>query len=75
MSIGHRAVVDFDFRLKGEKFYDTKKRLQGRLGLSDKEFVKYRFALIQVSTFKQPSYIEDGALLVIMLASLTNCGR
>jgi len=52
--------VPFKFVVKrGEKFYDTKKRMQGRLGLSDKEFAKYRFALIQVSTFKQPSYIED----------------
>lgn len=45
-----------------EKFYDTKKRLQARLGVSDKDFAKYRFALIQASTFKQPSYIEDGKL-------------
>ncbi|KAF8350768.1 hypothetical protein F5887DRAFT_1210069 [Amanita rubescens] len=52
--------VPFKFVVKrGEKFYDTKKRLQTRLGLSDKEIAKYRFALIQVSTFKQPSYIED----------------
>ena len=29
--------------------------------MSDKDFAKYRFALIQVATFKQPSYIEDGA--------------
>jgi ubiquitin carboxyl-terminal hydrolase 7 len=28
--------------------------------VSDKEIAKYRVALIQVSTFKQPSYIEDG---------------
>ena len=47
-------------RLQGEKFADTKKRLQARLGVSDKDIAKYRFALIQVSTFKQPSYIEDG---------------
>ncbi|KAG2020400.1 ubiquitin carboxyl-terminal hydrolase 5 [Coprinopsis cinerea AmutBmut pab1-1] len=52
--------VPFKFVVKrGEKFYDTKKRLQARLGVSDKEFAKYRFALIQASTFKQPSYIED----------------
>jgi len=43
----------------GEKFIDTKKRLQARLGVPDKEFAKYRFALIQVATFKQPTYIED----------------
>lgn len=45
--------------LKGEKFSETKKRLQARIGVSDKDLAKYRFALIQVSTFKQPSYIED----------------
>jgi len=47
-------------KLQGEKFVETKKRLQARLGVSDKEIAKYRFAIIQVSTFKQPSYIEDG---------------
>ncbi|PPQ74003.1 hypothetical protein CVT26_006372 [Gymnopilus dilepis] len=52
--------VPFKFVVKrGEKFADTKKRLQARLGVSDKDIAKYRFALIQVSTFKQPSYIED----------------
>lgn len=30
------------------------------MAVSDKDFAKYRFALIQVATFKQPSYIEDG---------------
>jgi ubiquitin carboxyl-terminal hydrolase 7 len=52
--------VPFRFVVKsGEKFADTKKRLQARIGASDKDFAKYRFALIQVATFKQPSYIED----------------
>ncbi|TFK42655.1 hypothetical protein BDQ12DRAFT_676579 [Crucibulum laeve] len=52
--------IPFKFVVKrGEKFSDTKKRLQARIGVSDKEIAKYRFALIQVSTFKQPSYIED----------------
>lgn len=32
------------------------------MGASDKDVAKFRFALIQVSTFKQPSYIEDGEL-------------
>jgi ubiquitin carboxyl-terminal hydrolase 7 len=50
---------------KGEKFADTKKRLQARIGVSDKDFAKYKFALIQVATFKQPSYIEDGERLKI----------
>ncbi|TFK55144.1 cysteine proteinase [Heliocybe sulcata] len=52
--------VPFKFVVKpGEKFSDMKKRLQARIGVSDKDFAKYRFALVQVSTFKQPSYIED----------------
>ncbi len=45
---------------QGEKFSETKKRLQTRIGASDKDLAKCRFALIQVATFKQPSYIEDG---------------
>jgi len=52
--------VPFKFVVKpGEKFSETKKRLQARIGVSDKDLAKYRFALIQVATFKQPSYIED----------------
>lgn len=52
--------VPFKFVVKpGEKFHETKKRLQVRIGVSDKDFAKYRFALIQAATFKQPSYIED----------------
>jgi ubiquitin carboxyl-terminal hydrolase 7 len=42
---------------------ETKKRLQNRLGLADKDFARFRFALIQMATFKQPSYIEDGMFL------------
>ncbi|KAL7416026.1 hypothetical protein BDY24DRAFT_406155 [Mrakia frigida] len=45
----------------GEKFSETKKRLQARTGASDKDFAKYRFALIlqDTSGYKQPNYIED----------------
>ncbi|KIY70003.1 ubiquitin carboxyl-terminal hydrolase 5 [Cylindrobasidium torrendii FP15055 ss-10] len=52
--------VPFKFVVKrGEKFVDTKKRLQARLGVTDRDLAKFRFALILASTFKQPSYIED----------------
>jgi len=52
--------VPFKFVVKpNEKFSETKKRLQARIGASDKDITRYRFAIIQVSTFKQPSYIED----------------
>lgn len=43
----------------GEKFFDTRKRLQARLDIGDKEFSRFRFALVQSSTFKQPAYLED----------------
>jgi ubiquitin carboxyl-terminal hydrolase 7 len=43
----------------GEKFVDTKKRLQARLGVSDKDFAKYKFSLIQSQVFKQPSNLND----------------
>jgi len=53
--------VPFKFVVKpGEQFADTKKRLQARIGASDKDFSRFRFALIQAVTFKQPAYIEDG---------------
>ncbi|TEB31291.1 ubiquitin carboxyl-terminal hydrolase 5 [Coprinellus micaceus] len=46
--------VPFRFVVKrGENGYKL------ALAVPDKEFAKYRFALIQHSTFKQPSYIED----------------
>ncbi|KAJ7252200.1 ubiquitin-specific protease C-terminal-domain-containing protein [Mycena rebaudengoi] len=52
--------VPFKFVGKpGEKAANTKKRLQARIGASDKDFARYRLALIRVSTFNQPSYIEN----------------
>lgn len=52
--------VPFKFVLKpGEKFVDTKKRLQKRLGVSDKDIAKYKFSLIQSTLFKQPTAIEE----------------
>ncbi|CAO1629496.1 unnamed protein product [Sympodiomycopsis kandeliae] len=52
--------VPFRFVVKpGEKFVDTRKRLQDRLDMPDKEFSRFRFALVQSSTFKQPAYLED----------------
>ncbi|EJU05407.1 ubiquitin carboxyl-terminal hydrolase 5 [Dacryopinax primogenitus] len=52
--------VPFRFVLKsGEEFSETKKRLQARLALSDKDIAKYRFALVSSAMFKQPTYIAD----------------
>ena len=53
--------------VQGERFAETKKRLQARLAVPDKDFAKYRFALIQVATFKQPSYIEDGTYHSVLI--------
>ncbi|KAF8343945.1 cysteine proteinase [Cantharellus anzutake] len=52
--------VPFRFVLRqSERFSDTKRRLQARMGVSDSTIAKYRFALVQTSHFKQPSYIAD----------------
>ena len=45
--------------LRNERFADTAKRIQARLDVPDKEFAKFRFALIQTSQYKQPTYLED----------------
>lgn len=47
--------------LPDEKFSDTKKRLQTRMGIPDGGMAKYRFALVQMAQFKQPTYLADGA--------------
>lgn len=44
---------------EGETFADTKKRIQERIGASDKDFAKFKFALVQSTMFKQPSAVED----------------
>jgi len=52
--------VPFRFVVRpDEKFSDTKKRLQARMGVPDSNMTKYRFALVQMAQFKQPTYIAD----------------
>jgi len=56
--------VPFRFVIKpGEKFADTKKRLVTRLQVHEKDWSKFRFALIQEATFKQPTHISDEDIL------------
>jgi len=56
--------VPFRFVVKpGEKFVDTKKRLQKRMGVSDKDIAKYKFSLIQSALFKQPAVIEENDII------------
>ncbi|EPQ30594.1 uncharacterized protein PFL1_02118 [Pseudozyma flocculosa PF-1] len=62
--VGRTHGVPFKFVVKrGEHFTDTRKRLQARLALSDKDLAKFRFALVQSSTYKQPTYLEDDDVL------------
>jgi ubiquitin carboxyl-terminal hydrolase 7 len=52
--------VPFKFVVRaGEAFKDAKKRMQARLAVPEKDFSKFKFALVQSSTYKQPSYLED----------------
>lgn len=56
--------VPFKFVVKkGERFAATRARLQQRLNVPEKDFAKYRFALIQLSQYKQPLYLEDDDVL------------
>lgn len=56
--------VPFRFVIKaGEKFSETKKRMQTRLAVPDKDFSKFKFALVQSSTYKQPTYLEDDDII------------
>ncbi|WVQ73689.1 hypothetical protein IAR50_003269 [Cryptococcus sp. DSM 104548] len=45
--------------LEGEPFSETKLRLQKRLGVSEKEFSKFKFSLVTSTVFKQPSIVEE----------------
>ena len=56
-----RYLGDFltDYALQGEPFADTKKRIQARLGMGEKEFSKIKFSLIIPSQYQKPSPIED----------------
>ncbi|KEI40875.1 uncharacterized protein L969DRAFT_86115 [Mixia osmundae IAM 14324] len=56
--------VPFRFVLRPhEKFGDTKKRLQVRMGTNEKEFARMKFSLIQPSTYTKPSYVADEDVL------------
>ena len=56
--------VPFRFVLqRNERFADTARRLQARLDVPEKEFARFRFALVQLSQYKQPTYLEDDDVL------------
>ncbi|KAK9457513.1 hypothetical protein V1511DRAFT_455322 [Dipodascopsis uninucleata] len=56
--------IPFYFLLKpGEKFADTKVRLQKRSGLKDKQFEKIKFALVQRAQYSKPLYLDDDQIV------------
>jgi len=44
---------------RDEVFSDTKKRIQQRIGASEKEFARFKFSLVSTTLFKQPSIVEE----------------
>jgi hypothetical protein len=49
-----------DMFQKGEKFADSKKRLEKRTGLKGKSFEKIKFAVIRRAAYSKPQYLNDG---------------
>ncbi|CAD6570825.1 MAG: hypothetical protein TREMPRED_006048 [Tremellales sp. Tagirdzhanova-0007] len=45
--------------LENEPFAETKKRIQQRIGIAEKEFSRYKFALVTSTVFKQPASVEE----------------
>ncbi|KAK0651817.1 hypothetical protein B0T16DRAFT_404747 [Cercophora newfieldiana] len=56
--------IPFKFLLKeGEKFADTKKRLEKRTGLKGKSFEKIKFAVVRRAQYSRPQYLNDDDIL------------
>lgn len=49
--------------IQGEKFIDTKKRLEKRTGFKGKNFEKIKFALVKRASYSKPLYLSDGTSL------------
>jgi ubiquitin carboxyl-terminal hydrolase 7 len=66
--------IPFKFRIKeGEKFLDTKKRLEKRMGIKGKNFEKIKFSVVKRSSYSKPHYLQDGTSPFPMQAlDLTN---
>jgi ubiquitin carboxyl-terminal hydrolase 7 len=53
--------IPFKFlMIEGEKFADTKKRLEKRTGFKGKSFEKIKFALVRRANYSKPQYLDDG---------------
>ncbi|KAK3378288.1 hypothetical protein B0H63DRAFT_397552 [Podospora didyma] len=56
--------IPFRFLLKeGEKFFDSKKRLEKRTGLKGKSFEKIKFAVVRRAQYSRPQYLNDDDIL------------
>ncbi|KAF9778397.1 cysteine proteinase [Thelephora terrestris] len=56
--------IPFKFVLKpGERLSEMKKRIQQRLDVSEKDFPRFRFALVRTATPCQVSYLEDDDII------------
>jgi ubiquitin carboxyl-terminal hydrolase 7 len=62
--------VPFKFRvIEGEKFVDSKKRLEKRTGLKGKSFEKIKFAVVRRTNYSKPQYLNDDDELSSLIAS------
>lgn len=50
---------------QGEKFVDTKKRLEKRTGIKGKSFEKIKFAIARRANYSKPQYLNDGSSTLI----------
>lgn len=51
--------------MQGEKFVDTKKRLEKRTGIKGKSFEKIKFAIARRANYSKPQYLNDGSSTLI----------
>lgn len=62
--------VPFKFRvIEGEKFADTKKRLEKRTGLKGKSFEKIKSAIVRRTNYSKPQYLNDDDELSSLITS------
>ncbi|KAB5575494.1 hypothetical protein GE09DRAFT_594410 [Coniochaeta sp. 2T2.1] len=61
---GRAHGMPFRFLIKeGEKFSETKKRLEKRTGLKGKSFEKIKFAVVRRAHYSRPQYLNDDDIL------------
>ncbi|KAH8654046.1 ubiquitin carboxyl-terminal hydrolase [Tricladium varicosporioides] len=56
--------IPFKFRIvENEKFSDTKRRLETRLGIKGKNFEKIKFAVVRRASYSKPVYLNDDDII------------